>query len=116
MDGSENRVEKPWGHYTDFFRSDRVVFKRIVINPGEEISYQQHHKRGEFWYLTQGTGLFRYNNITSWKAKPGFLIEIKVNDSHQMTNTGEEDMIIYEMQYGKCLEDDIVRIEDKYGR
>jgi len=33
-----------------------------------------------------------------------------------MTNTGEEDMIIYEMQYGKCLEDDIVRIEDKYGR
>ena len=51
MDGSEDRVDKPWGHYADIFRSDEVVFKKIVISPGEEISYQRHQKRGEFWYI-----------------------------------------------------------------
>ena len=116
MDGSEDRVDKPWGYYTDLFRSDEVVFKRIIISPGEEISYQRHQKRGEFWYVTQGTGLFKWNRVTAWKARPGFLAEIRRNDAHQMTNTGEEDMVIYEMQYGKCLEEDIIRIEDKYGR
>ena len=55
-------VLKPWGGYTDIFRSDEVVFKKIVISPGEEISYQQHHKRSEFWYVTEGEGVFRYNN------------------------------------------------------
>mgnify|MGYP001204187445 CR=1 FL=1 len=116
MDGSNNTVEKPWGSYTDIFRSDEVVFKKIVIGPGEEISYQQHQKRGEFWYVIQGVGMFRWNNINGWKVRPGFTVQIKKNDTHQMINTGEEDMVVYEMQYGKCLEEDIVRIEDKYGR
>ena len=115
MDGSNNTVEKPWGSYTDIFRSDEVVFKKIVIGPGEEISYQRHQKRSEFWYVIEGEGIFRYNN-TNWKAKPGFTVEVHRNDAHQMTNTGEEDMVVYEMQYGKCLEEDIIRIEDKYGR
>ena len=115
MDGSNNTVEKPWGSYTDIFRSDEVVFKKIVIGPGEEISYQRHQKRSEFWYVIEGEGIFRYNN-TNWKAKPGFTVEIHKNDAHQMTNIGEEDMLIYEMQYGKCLEEDIIRIEDKYER
>ena len=116
MDGSENRVDKPWGHYTDIFRSDEVVFKNITVRPGEEISYQRHHKRSEFWYVLKGTGLFRWNNVKGWKVRPGFTIEIKKNDSHQIINTGEEDMVIYEMQFGQCMEDDITRIEDKYER
>ena len=56
-------ILKPWGGYTDIFRSDEVVFKKIVISPGEEISYQQHEKRSEFWYVAEGQGLFRWNNI-----------------------------------------------------
>ena len=115
MDGSKNRVNKPWGHYTDIFRSDEVVFKNITVRPGEEISYQLHSKRCEFWYVLQGTGFFRWNN-SKYKVKPGFTIEIRRNDTHQIINTGEEDMIVYEMQYGKCEEDDIIRMEDKYER
>ena len=109
-------IKKPWGGYTDIFRSKEVVFKKIVVSPGEEISYQQHQKRGEFWYVIEGEGLLRWNNINKWKVRPGFTIEIRKNDSHQITNTGENDLVIFEMQYGICLEDDIVRIEDKYGR
>jgi len=108
-------VSKPWGSYQDIFRSDEVVFKRITVSPDEEISYQQHHKRSEFWYVTEGVGIFRYNN-TKWKVSPGFKIEVRKNDAHQIINTGDEDIVIFEMQYGTCREEDIVRIEDKYGR
>ena len=108
-------VVKPWGEYIDIFRSDEVVFKKIVISPGEEISYQQHHKRSEFWYVTEGEGIFRYNN-TNWKARPGFTVEVHKNDAHQMTNIGESDLVIFEMQFGECSEDDIKRLEDRYDR
>ena len=109
-------VEKPWVFYKDIFRSDEVVFKRIVISPGEEISYQRHSKRSEFWYVAEGFGYFRWNNVTKWKVKQGFTVEINVNDNHQLINTGDTDLVIYEMQYGKCEEDDIIRMEDKYDR
>jgi mannose-6-phosphate isomerase len=108
-------TKKPWGYYEDLFRSKEVVFKKIVVTPNEEISYQQHHKRCEFWYVTEGVGLLKYNK-TNWKVSPGFTVEIKKNDIHQIINTGDNDLVIFEMQYGICLEDDIVRIEDKYGR
>ena len=108
-------VDKPWGEYIDIFRSDEVVFKKIVISPGEEISYQQHHKRSEFWYVTEGEGIFRYNN-TNWKARPGFTVEGHKNDAHQMTKIGDSDLVIFEMQFGECSEDDIKRLEDRYDR
>jgi mannose-6-phosphate isomerase-like protein (cupin superfamily) len=110
-----NIVSKPWGSYEDIFRSDGVVFKTITVSPGEEISYQQHHKRSEFWYVLKGVGIFKYNG-TNWKVKPGFNIHVRINDAHQIINTGETDMVIYEMQFGFCTEEDIVRLEDKYNR
>jgi len=109
------KVEKPWGYYTDYFRSEKVVFKKIVIYPRQSISYQMHHKREEFWYIVQGRGTMRLNN-SHWKASPGSYFHIKKNDSHQMINEGDEDVVAYEMQFGKCSEDDIKRIEDEYGR
>ena len=109
-------VKKPWGEYTDYFRSDNVVFKKIVINPGEEISHQIHHKRSEFWYVIEGTGIMRWNNLDNWKVRAGFTIEIRKNDAHLIINTGDVDLVIYEMQFGQCSEDDIVRLEDKYDR
>lgn len=112
---SDGVVEKPWGYYEDLFRTDEVVFKKIVVTPGEEISYQLHHKREEFWYVTEGFGIFIYNK-TNWKVSPGFTIHIRKNDSHQIVNTGSDDLVVFEMQYGVCLEDDIVRFDDKYGR
>ena len=109
-------VKKPWGEYIDYVRNDHVVFKKITINPGEEISYQLHHRRREFWYVTEGTGLFRWNNIDKWKVRPGFTILIRENDAHQIINTGDSNIVIFEMQFGKCSEDDIKRLEDKYDR
>jgi len=108
-------VEKPWGCYTDYYRTDSVVFKRIIVNPGEELSYQQHHKREEFWYVKSGNGTLRLNS-SKWSVSPGMYFHIKKNEAHQLINNGDEKIIIFEMQFGVCLEEDITRLEDKYGR
>ena len=109
------RVEKPWGYYEDYFRGEEVVFKKIVVQPGESISYQLHHNREEFWYVVSGNGKMRLN-ASVWTVKPGSYFHIKTNESHQLINSGDEDIVAYEMQFGKCSEEDIVRMEDKYGR
>ena len=49
------KVDKPWGYYEDYFRGDKAVFKKIVINPDEAISYQLHRGRDEFWYIASGS-------------------------------------------------------------
>lgn len=111
------KVEKPWGYYTDYFRSEKVVFKKIVVHPRQSLSYQRHEGREEFWYIVQGHGKMRLN-ASYWRVKPGSYFHIKTNEAHQLINDGDEDedIIAYEMQFGRCSEDDIVRIEDKYGR
>ena len=106
---------KPWGYYVDFHRSKEVVSKKIVIEPGQSISYQYHDKRSEFWYIESGTGEFCIN-AKACTVHAGFNFIINPKDKHRIKNIGTEDLVIYEMQFGYCSEDDIVRIEDQYGR
>ena len=54
---------KPWGYYVDIHRADDVVFKQIVVHPGEELSYQSHEKRNEFWFIKTGVGVFTYRDV-----------------------------------------------------
>ena len=108
-------VAKPWGYYEDFFRSNKVVFKKIVVNPDGQLSLQTHADRGEFWFVTEGTGFMVYNESRK-DLRPGDSIEIPVGVVHCLVNNGSEALIVYEMQYGICFEDDIVRLDDKYGR
>lgn len=109
------RVRKPWGQYTDIYRSPTVVFKRIDINPGEEISYQYHDCRDEHWYISSGLGRFKLNDEVL-VACAGDTFHIKRGVSHQISNTGNLMLTIFEMQCGDCREDDIVRLSDKYER
>lgn len=109
-------VQKPWGQYEDIFRSSNVVFKELIILPEESISLQYHALRDEFWYITHGEG-FMENGEKKSKVKKGSAIKINKHDRHRITNVSSTDLlIISELQYGICNEDDIVRIEDKYGR
>ena len=116
------RVEKPWGYYEDYFRNDKVVFKKIVVNPGENISYQIHNNRDEFWYIASGSGAFviedQTNDIIKAEDYPYGMTSyyIKHGWKHGIKNTGKDPLIIYEMQFGKPDEEDIFRLQDKYGR
>lgn len=111
----EETVKKPWGYYTDIYRSNDVVFKEIVVFPKEAISLQRHLLRSEFWYVTQGSG-FLENGNEKCVVKEGSSINIPAQNIHRITNNGDEPLIIKELQYGNCDEHDIIRLEDKYGR
>jgi len=110
------KVNKPWGSYQDIFRSKEVVFKVITVDPGEEISYQTHEKRGEFWYIHSGVGRMILNG-EDFRVSPGCDIIIDPEMDHQIVNNSDDTpIVIYEMQYGECDENDIVRLSDKYNR
>lgn len=110
-----DRTEKPWGYYKDIFRTDNVVFKIIVVEPDEELSYQSHNKRAEFWFISEGAGLLTIEGIET-EVNTGNNITIEKKLKHKIKNTGIDNLCIYEMQCGVCDENDIVRYEDKYGR
>lgn len=110
-----DRTEKPWGYYKDIFRTDNVVFKIIVVEPDEELSYQSHNKRAEFWFISEGAGLLTIEGIET-EVNTGNNITIEKKLKHKIKNTGIDNLCIYEMQCGICDENDIVRYEDKYGR
>tara|TARA_R110000824_G_scaffold223667_2_gene411405 strand:+ start:5200 stop:5643 length:444 start_codon:yes stop_codon:yes gene_type:complete len=108
-------IAKPWGYYEDLFRNEKVVFKKIVVNPCSELSLQKHHERGEFWYVVEGKGFVVYNDMTK-RVETGYSIEIPVGTIHCIVNDTDERLVMYEMQFGSCSEDDIIRFKDKYGR
>jgi len=117
-------VMKPWGFYKDFYRDDNVVFKSLKIRKGASISYQKHSKRGEFWFIKEGEVIFKFStdnnptqNFSQQLLKKGDTVEILPETWHQLVVPPEIEFVeIWEMQYGNCSEEDIIRVEDKYGR
>jgi len=108
-------IHKPWGCYTDYFRGEQVAFKRLDINTHESISYQYHELRDEVWYVVSGIGLLTIDDTIS-VMEPGDSVCIKRGQKHKIECTSADSLVIYEMQMGRPSEDDIVRLEDKYGR
>ena len=111
----KDKVGKPWGSYVDYYRNSRVVFKKIVVLPNEKLSYQFHLYRHEFWYVVSGHGELTLQG-DKIKMGPGDYVFIEKEEEHMIECVSDEELIIYEMQIGRPSEDDIVRLEDKYGR
>ena len=86
-----------------------------MVLPGEKLSYQYHNDRDEFWYIESGNGLLTLDEDETF-MRPGSSILIKRGEKHTIECVDDEVLVIYEMQTGKPSEDDIVRLEDKYGR
>ena len=107
---------KPWGHYLNIFDASYTKVKEILIKPGEAPSYQYHHMRSEIWVIVKGTAEVRLDDTTKVYGV-GEVIQIPTLAKHQPKNIGDEDLIFVEIQLGEYFgEDDIVRLEDKYGR
>jgi len=90
--------------------------KRIEILPGKRLSYQRHSKRREYWRIVQGVALVTLErsvvNLGEWDD-----IEIPVQAAHRIENVGDGLLVFIEIQRGRYLEeDDILRLEDDYGR
>jgi mannose-1-phosphate guanylyltransferase/mannose-6-phosphate isomerase len=109
-------VHRPWGSYTSLHNGHRVQVKHIVVKPGGRLSMQLHHHRAEHWVIVQGTAKIRRG------AEELMLTEdqstyIPLGTAHRLENPGKIPLHLIEVQSGSYLgEDDIVRLDDAYGR
>jgi mannose-1-phosphate guanylyltransferase / mannose-6-phosphate isomerase len=109
-------VHRPWGTYQSLLEEKGYQIKKIVVHPNEQLSLQYHHQRSEHWVVTQGEGIVEINK-KKHDAKKGDYFFIPLKAVHRLSNPGKEPLIIVEIQSGDYLgEDDIVRLEDSYGR
>ena len=107
---------RPWGHYDILLEADDCKVKKIQVNPGGKLSYQYHFKRNEVWTVVSGTGIFTLDGVNTI-CGPGDTLVIPTLAKHMIENTGEEPLVFIEVQRGSYFgEDDIVRINDIYGR
>ena len=111
-------VEKPWGSYEVLLDEPTYKVKRIILNPDQQFSLQYHNHRFEYWTIVEGSGIITLKGQTKEKVKsciPGDVFHIFPKDLHR-ASAGLDGLTFIEVQRGQCSEDDIVRIEDDYGR
>lgn len=107
---------RPWGHYEILLDSDKCKVKKITIKPTQRLSYQFHYNRKEIWTLISGAGILTLDEIHS-NVSAGDVIQIDKKQKHRIHNNHDCDLVFIEVQLGSYFgEDDIVRIEDDYGR
>ncbi len=108
--------QRPWGSFTVLDEGSNYKVKRIEVLPGKRLSYQKHAQRAEHWAVVQGAAKVTLDD-REIIVSPGESIEIPVGASHRVENPGSETLIFIEVQRGSYLgEDDIVRLEDDFGR
>jgi mannose-1-phosphate guanylyltransferase / mannose-6-phosphate isomerase len=109
-------VHRPWGTYATLKQEDGYQVKRISVSPGQKLSLQYHNKRAEHWVVTQGQAIVQVGE-EEFETGPGEYRYIPLGEKHRLTNTGNDELVLIEVQIGSYLgEDDIVRISDMYDR
>jgi mannose-6-phosphate isomerase-like protein (cupin superfamily) len=110
---SDNR---PWGRWEVLETGDGFAVKRITVNPGAILSLQLHHHREEHWVIVKGRArVTRGEQILELNRNQGVFIPVET--AHRIENPGSEMLEFIEVQVGDKLdENDIVRLEDRYGR
>lgn len=109
-------VFRPWGSFDSIDQGDKYQVKRITVAPGAKLSLQYHHHRSEHWVVVSGTGKVRIGNQTQLLAE-NQSVYIPIGETHSLENPGAIPLELIEVQSGSYLgEDDIVRLEDIYGR
>ncbi|HEY0458081.1 MAG TPA: phosphomannose isomerase type II C-terminal cupin domain [Pyrinomonadaceae bacterium] len=115
-DNSPKYDARPWGSFTVLDEGEGFKVKRIEVLAGKRLSYQKHAQRAEHWFVVAGTARITLNGEEIIK-RAGESVDIPVGAAHRVENPGDELMIFIEVQRGGYLgEDDIVRLEDDFGR
>lgn len=110
------KVYRPWGAYDAIDHGERFQVKRITVKPGASLSLQMHHHRAEHWIVVSGTAeVTRGDETILLSENQSTYIPLGV--THRLRNPGVLPLELIEVQSGSYLgEDDIVRLEDTYGR
>jgi mannose-6-phosphate isomerase-like protein (cupin superfamily) len=106
-------VKKPWGNFKQFTHNELSTVKILTVKPKQRLSLQYHHKREEMWYfLSDG---YAQIGKKEKKFKKGEIVKIKKEMLHRLFSKDKE-VIVLEVSFGNFDENDIVRVEDIYGR
>lgn len=109
-------VRRPWGSYDSLESGERFQVKRIVVKPDAALSLQKHHHRAEHWIVVSGTAEVTCDDKVFLLGENQSTY-IPLGSVHRLRNPGKVPLEIIEVQSGSYLgEDDIVRLEDVYGR
>ncbi len=110
-------VSAPWGTWQILDETSAYKVKRVLIKPGQRLSYQSHEKREENWFVAQGVATVTLDGVDHQLIAGGY-IHIPVAAKHRIQNNStNEDLIFIEIQRGSYFgEDDIQRFADDYGR
>ena len=110
------QVFRPWGSYDSIDGDDGFQVKRLIVNPGQVLSLQKHARRAEHWTVVRGTARITLDD-KQFDLKVNESTYIPIGAVHRIANNGTGPVHIIEVQCGDYLgEDDIVRLEDNYGR
>jgi len=110
------RVERPWGHYEVLSQGPGYQIKRILVKSGGKLSLQYHRYRAEHWVVIAGEAEVTRNDEV-FRLMENESTFIPLGSVHRLHNPKQETLVIIEVQTGSYLgEDDIVRVEDAYGR
>jgi mannose-6-phosphate isomerase len=108
--------KRPWGHFEVLSDAPDHKVKRIVVEPGGVLSLQRHKRRAEHWFIISGSGTVTLEG-KKYPVHAGSAVDIPQGATHRMENLSSTALVIIEVQTGKYFgEDDIERLEDKYGR
>ena len=117
MSGEFHReVYRPWGKYDSIHTGERHQVKIITVKPGEKLSLQMHHHRSEHWVVVSGKAKVT-NGEKTFVLSENESTYIPAGVIHSLENPGSDVLKLIEVQTGSYLgEDDIIRLEDRYGR
>ncbi|MFN0122100.1 MAG: phosphomannose isomerase type II C-terminal cupin domain [Blastocatellia bacterium] len=115
-DNSPRFDQRPWGSFTVLDDGPAWKVKRIEVLPGKRLSYQKHARRAEHWMVVSGVAHVTLDGrdilLTASET-----VDIPTGAAHRIENPGDETLVFIEIQHGSYFgEDDIVRLQDDYGR
>jgi mannose-1-phosphate guanylyltransferase/mannose-6-phosphate isomerase len=113
---THQRVYRPWGYYQNIDLGERFQVKRLVVKPNAKLSTQIHYHRSEHWIVVEGIAKVTRGDETLF-IHENESVYLPMGMKHCVQNPGKIPLHLIEVQSGSYLgEDDIVRIDDIYGR
>ena len=109
------KVVKPWGFYEVLGKGKNYLVKKLVVKPGHRLSLQVHKLRSEYWVVVQGKAKVILGEDVKF-LNEGDYIYVPRAVQHRLENPNPTDLVVIEIQFGICREDDIIRLIDDYGR
>lgn len=109
-------ANRPWGSFTVLNEGPGFKIKRVEVHPGAALSLQFHRYRSEHWVVVAGEAWVT-NGDRSYSVGTNESTFIAAGTPHRLENKGDSRLVVIEVQSGSHVgEDDIVRLEDRYGR